>query len=255
MSTKSGSRLSGHQQALGDYLASLLEEVPEYTPAEAPPEALPPAPVLERLPAMPLPPVAPAEPPAEPALPAAPVEAEAPAVTEPPAVTGTELSPAAAPAGEQAIPSWAEAPFPCLLFTVDGLNLAVPLVHLNGIQPWREELTPMPNHQPWYLGLARNQGVNTRVVDTALVVLPQERRQAMDDAGRQPFGNVILIDEARWGLACTAVGDMITLQPDDVRWRSQRGRRPWLAGTVIKEMCALLDTSALAEMLASGRRD
>lgn len=239
MSTKSGSRLSGHQQALGDYLASLLEEVPEYTPVEAPP-----APVLERLPAMPLPPVAPA----------APVEAPT-AVTEPPAVTGTEATPAAAPAGEQAVPSWAEAPFPCLLFTVDGLNLAVPLVHLNGIQPWREELTPMPNHQPWYLGLARNQGVNTRVVDTALVVLPPERRQAMDDVGRRPFGNVILIDEARWGLACTAVGDMITLQPDDVRWRSQRGRRPWLAGTVIKEMCALLDTAALAEMLANGRRD
>ena len=246
MSTKPGSRLSGHQQALGDYLASLLEEVPDYAPAEPSPAVEPPPPpVLERLPAMPLPPVAPAEPPA------APVEAEAPVVIE----TSDAAEAEAIPAGEQGIPSWAQAPFPCLLFTVDGLNLAVPLVHLNGIQPWREELTPMPNHQPWYLGLARNQGVNTRVVDTALVVLPSERRQAMAQAERQPFGNVILIDEARWGLACTAVGDMITLQPDDVRWRSQRGRRPWLAGTVIKEMCALLDTSALAEMLASGRRD
>lgn len=249
MSTKSGSRLSGHQQALGDYLASLLEEVPEYTPVEASPEALPSAPVLERLPDLPLPPVAPAEPPA------APIEAEAPDVTEAPAVTGTAMAPAVDTAGEQIIPSWAQAPFPCLLFSVDGLNLAVPLVHLNGIQPWREELTPMPNHQPWYLGLARNRGVNTRVVDTALVVLPPERRQAMAAAERQPFGNVILIDEARWGLACTAVGDIITLQPDDVRWRSQRGRRPWLAGTVIKEMCALLDTAALVEMLASGRRE
>lgn len=32
----------------------------------------------------------------------------------------------------------------------------------------------------------------------------------------------------------------------------QRGQRPWLAGTVIEHMCALLDVAALAELIASG---
>ncbi|MFN3358889.1 MAG: chemotaxis protein CheW, partial [Pseudomonas sp.] len=30
------------------------------------------------------------------------------------------------------------------------------------------------------------------------------------------------------------------------------GQRPWLAGTVIEHMCALLDVAELAELIASG---
>ncbi len=33
---------------------------------------------------------------------------------------------------------------------------------------------------------------------------------------------------------------------------THRGQRPWLAGTVIEHMCALLDVSELAELIASG---
>jgi purine-binding chemotaxis protein CheW len=247
---RSNPRLSGHQEALSDYLDSLLQEVPDYLPDDEPAEPETPpvldTPVIERLPVMPLPPVQ--APTAEPGPEiAAPVEApavEAETVVETPVET-------APPPAEAPVPSWAEQPFPCLLFTIDGLNLAVPLVHLNGILPWRDDLTPMPNHQAWFLGIGRNHGVNTKVVDTALVVVPPERRAA-GLGERKPFGNVILIGESHWGLACTAVGEMVTLRPGDVRWRSSRGQRPWLAGTVIKEMCALLDTEALAEMLSEG---
>lgn len=250
----SRSRLSGHHEALSDYLDSLLQEVPEYRPEDEPAPAAAEAEsrvwreaaVVERLPVMPVPPVqTPAE---EPELEAEP-EVDVPvAETEQVAESGPEAE--VQPATET-VPGWGQQPFPCLLFTVDGLNLAVPLVHLNGILPWRDDLTPMPNHQSWFLGLGRNHGVNTKVVDTALVVVPPERR-AEGLGERRPFGNVILIADSEWGLACTAVGEMVTLNPDDVRWRSSRGQRPWLAGTVIKEMCALLDTHALAEMLARG---
>jgi purine-binding chemotaxis protein CheW len=37
-----------------------------------------------------------------------------------------------------------------------------------------------------------------------------------------------------------------------VKWRTQRNQRPWLAGTVIEHMCALVDVTALAELIASG---
>lgn len=248
----SNPRLSGHQQALSDYLDSLLQEVPEFsedepTPAASPAETKAPAPqeprVVERLPVMPLPPVhVPEEEPAP--------RTERPVEEPEPEVEVSAPQPAPEPKADP-VPEWGREPFPCLLFTVDGLNLAVPLVHLNGILPWRDDLTPMPNHQSWFLGIGRNHGVNTRVVDTALVVVPPERRAA-GLGERKPLGNVILIGESSWGLACTAVGEMITLSPDDVRWRSSRGQRPWLAGTVIKEMCALLDTQALADMLVEG---
>ena len=48
------------------------------------------------------------------------------------------------------------------------------------------------------------------------------------------------------------VSRSIRLDPSEVKWRSQRTQRPWLAGTVIEHMCALLDVAALAELIASG---
>ncbi len=152
------------------------------------------------------------------------------------------------------VPQWAEEPFPCLLFKVEGLNIEVPMVYLNGVLPWPEEITPMPNHTPWFLGLHRDQDTSVKVVDTALLVVPQDRRTAQSTQERAPLGNIIMIDDRRWGLGCTEVAEMVTLDPQSVRWRSERGQRPWLAGTVIENMCALLDVEAFAHMLETGYR-
>lgn len=55
-----------------------------------------------------------------------------------------------------------------------------------------------------------------------------------------------------WGLAVHQVSRSIRLDPSEVKWRTQRHQRPWLAGTVIEHMCALVDVTALAELIASG---
>ena len=55
-----------------------------------------------------------------------------------------------------------------------------------------------------------------------------------------------------WGLAVHQVSRSLRLDPSEIKWRSQRGQRPWLAGTVIEHMCALLDVAELAELIASG---
>lgn len=143
-------------------------------------------------------------------------------------------------------------PFPCLLFHVHGLKLAVPLIELNGVLPWSDEITPMPNHNPWFLGVLRHQGISVKVVDTAMLVMPQTHRDAAQDESATLPRNIILVGDGHWGLACSGIEEMITLHPKDVRWRSQKGSRRWLAGTVIEHMCALLDVSAFAKMLESG---
>ena len=45
------------------------------------------------------------------------------------------------------VPEWAESRFQCLLFKVSGLSLAVPLVKLNSVIPWNEEITKTPNQK------------------------------------------------------------------------------------------------------------
>ena len=150
-------------------------------------------------------------------------------------------------------PDWAQAQFQCLLFQVAGLTLALPLAKLGGVLPWdTAAVTEMPNHQPWFLGLRTHLGHKVKLIDVAKLILPVERRAALAPATSGRLGKVILLDDSRWGLACDNVAEVITLSAADVKWRAQAGSRPWLAGTVIKQMCALIDTGAFAEMLDGG---
>jgi purine-binding chemotaxis protein CheW len=146
-------------------------------------------------------------------------------------------------------PSWAAEPFECLLFDVAGLTLAVPLVCLGSIYPLAgHELTPLFGQPEWFLGILPSQAGNLKVLDTARWVMPDRYR----DDFRQGLQYVISVQGYEWGLAVHQVSRSLRLDPNEIKWRSHRGQRPWLAGTVIEHMCALLDVSALAELIASG---
>lgn len=143
-------------------------------------------------------------------------------------------------------PDWAESAFECLIFRVAGLQLAVPLVLLGAIHPIENELHEIPGRPRWFMGMLPYGDRNLRVVDTAEWVM--SGRVPAD--AREGYRFVIRLDNSDWGLACDNVAQSFRLHPDDVKWRSERSRRPWLAGTVIDQMCALLDVSAMSHLLS-----
>lgn len=150
---------------------------------------------------------------------------------------------------EVGMPDWAQERFQCLLFKVAGITLAVPLVKLNGVLPWDADITPMPGHSRVFLGLLRHLDQNVQVVDTAQVVLPERQQEGVLLPLEQRLNNVILIGDGRWGLACDGIGEVITLEPEEVRWRTSKGKLKWLAGTVLQHLCALLEVDSLANLL------
>jgi len=155
----------------------------------------------------------------------------------------------APPATLDGRPAWAAEPFECLLFDVAVLTLAVPLVCLGSIYSLEgQELTPLFGQPDWFLGILTCQAGNLKVLDTARWVMPDRYR----DDFRQGLHYVISVQGYEWGLAVHQVSRSLRLDPSEIKWRSQRGQRPWLAGTVIEHMCALLDVAELAELIASG---
>lgn len=150
-------------------------------------------------------------------------------------------------------PAWRENTFQALLFKVSGLTLAVPLVELNGVQELQMgDITPMPGHVDWYLGLSEYRDLNVPIVDTAQLILPEDKLENLQLAPDERIRHVVFIDEGRWGLGCDEVDEVITLQENQVSWRSSRTRRRWLAGTVLEQMCALIDPPEFAQLLAGG---
>ncbi|WP_092386302.1 CheW domain-containing protein [Halopseudomonas salegens] len=185
---------------------------------------------------------------AEPTLPVAPPPAplvvhkaiESQAVVE---TVAPEEAPVPAAAVHEA---WREGEFEALLFDVGGLTLAVPLVSLGSIYPLDSEITPLFGQPDWFLGILPTPAGNLKVLDTARWVMPERYREELQD--RLQF--VISVEGYDWGMAVHDVSQSIRLTAEQVKWRSQQGKRPWLAGTVIEHMCALLDVSALARLIS-----
>lgn len=196
------------QQAMLEYLDELLQDATEVVEAPAVSAETMPAPVIAE----------------------APVES-GPAPVEDPA--------------EEPLPAWAAQEFEALMFEVNGLTLAVPLLELGGIVRAPAVFDLLPRQPDWMLGVLEVDRDLLSVVDTLRWIAP-ERVPEMERAAPR---YLVRLPESRWALACQKLFESVTLRSEDVHWRSRRTRRRWLRGTVRGHMCALLDTAELARQL------
>lgn len=138
----------------------------------------------------------------------------------------------------------------CLIFKVAGLKLAIPLPLLGGVFPVEGKVTPLFGQAKWSLGVWQSDGEKMTVIDSAQLIMP-ERGASLADSG---YEYLIQLDRAPWALACEEICDTVTLMNESIKWRGDLSKRPWLAGTVISEMCALLDVPGLIELADSQRK-
>lgn len=138
----------------------------------------------------------------------------------------------------------------CLIFKVAGLKLAIPLPLLGGVHNVTDKVTPLFGQASWSLGVWQGDKAKLTIIDSAQLIMP-ERRISLNADGYSFF---IQLDRSPWALACQEICDTVTLVHDSIKWRGDGSKRPWLAGTVISEMCALLDVPGLLKLLEENRR-
>nr|WP_087021619.1 chemotaxis protein CheW [Thaumasiovibrio subtropicus] len=138
--------------------------------------------------------------------------------------------------------------FQVLFFEVNDVTFAVPLAQLGGIHRL-EQLNNLPGKPPWYLGLHTTRNQQFDVVDTAYWAMPD---MLIGDEYKENYSYIVMLGASRWGMACDALQGTQTLTGNNIRWREQAGKRPWLAGMVKEKMCALIHVEALIAMLNAG---
>lgn len=143
-------------------------------------------------------------------------------------------------------PEWSGKSFASLLFDVNGLSLAAPLHALGGICPIEDKLQAVVGQADWFMGLLRWNDRNIRVVDTARYVMPE---RVTGSEHREGYHSVIILGDSNWALAVNSADQSVNFAPEDIRWRQAMGKRPWLAGTVLNNLRALLDIDVLLTML------
>ncbi|PKQ75792.1 chemotaxis protein CheW [Aeromonas sobria] len=178
-----------------------------------------------------------------------PAEIMSPAVVEPHTTILTETALEVAPIEASAPVAWENIDtgkeFQALFFEVAGVTFAVPLTELGGIHQLGE-ITSLFGQPGWYKGLMTSREQKMNVVDTAQWVMPGQHLE-MDS-----YKYLIMLGESPWGLACHHLKGTELLHRDQVKWRHQEGKRPWLAGMVKEKMCALLHVRELLLLLERG---
>lgn len=178
-----------------------------------------------------------------------PEEMPAPAVVEPSTLVMTETTVELTPQEEVAPSIWENIDtgkeFQALFFEVAGVTFAVPLTELGGIHQMGE-VSSLFGQPDWYRGIMTSREQKMNVVDTAQWVMPGQHLEIPD------YKYLIMLGESPWGLACHHLKGTELLHRDQVKWRHQEGKRPWLAGMVKEKMCALLHVRELLLLLERG---
>ena len=142
------------------------------------------------------------------------------------------------------MPDWSQHEFQALFFKVDKLILVAPLTDLSRTIKTDKSPTPIPGQPSWFMGLLDTHDQRIGVLDTRQLIFGKNKGQQRD-IEMQPFDNILITHDGRWGLACDEVLSIGKLEPEKVRWRTMRKKRPWLVGTVIEELTAVIDVNQL----------
>jgi len=142
------------------------------------------------------------------------------------------------------MPDWAKDEFQALFFKVDKLILATPLTELLRTIKVEKAPTKIPGQPSWFMGLLDTHDQRIGVLDTGQLIFGKSIGQKRD-LDKQPFQRILITQDGRWGLACDEILSIGKVEPDKVRWRTLRKKKPWLIGTVIDELTAVIDVNHL----------
>lgn len=135
--------------------------------------------------------------------------------------------------------------FQVLFFLVQGVRFAVPLIDLGGIFEC-EKITQLFGKPSWFMGITDIRGTKINIVNTLRWVMPDI------DNSPEKYPYLISLGTSDWSIGCDVLEGNRTLQRSQIKWREIPGSRPWLAGIVTSEKCALLHVKALISLFEAG---
>lgn len=132
-------------------------------------------------------------------------------------------------------------PIQCLMFRVGQNLLSLPLIEMNGVVQWTDELTLLPQSPDWVLGILKHRDTNIQVLDSSKVLgIPAI-------TGQTP-GHILLLSDNASAISCDILEDVVTLEYNDIQWQSGTGNA-LVHGTIRETLAYLLSPSGIINSL------
>jgi len=147
------------------------------------------------------------------------------------------------------VPQWGSSNFKCLMVDVGGIAIAIPVTKVLGTMAWEHNV--VDTTAPIVDTLKTPDGQRVSVIDVARIVLPLDqwpRNRGQGDGGMHPL---VLVTNGQFGLLVDRLNGEKTVISQEITWRSEATRRPWLAGTSKSLACVVLDVDALVGLMGA----
>lgn len=134
--------------------------------------------------------------------------------------------------------------FKVLLFKIANMTIAIPLVELGGIHKI-SKISKVAKQPSWCKGIMVKGTEKFTCVDASSWLIPHKYDDGNDTVNECKFG--VQLGKTSFLLCCNSISETVELSKDDVKWRENTSTKPWLAGLVKKEMCALMDGAQMVQ--------
>lgn len=151
------------------------------------------------------------------------------------------------------IPEWGQQPFKSLLVKLAGMDLMIPAMTVSFIEKINRKITRTPLEVEACKGIITLREKSIVVID--LLSLISENIASDDSTPLQVeennFNYVLVMEEASYALACEDVSQMITLEPEDVRWNNAAFNNPMFSGVVPEYLCPIINLVGLNKQVSA----
>ncbi|GEM_PF-5035521 len=136
--------------------------------------------------------------------------------------------------------------FFALLLEIDGIKVAMPLAELGGIHTL-DNMSKLPSKSKINMGLLYKNTGRFTCIDLAKVILPD--RFPDNASSSLDYKFAVQLDHTGYVVACESACETTIIHKSDVKWRDEKTKHAWKAGTVLSSMYVLADVKGLIETI------
>jgi purine-binding chemotaxis protein CheW len=150
------------------------------------------------------------------------------------------------------IPEWGKEPFKCLQVKSAGMSVMIPAMSIAYVEQINKKIIRLPLEVEAFRGVLTLRNRSVAIIDLfSLIsensVLTDKSLKRVDE---HHIKHVIVMDDGAYALACDEIGEMLTMQTENVRWNQASFNNPMFSGIVPDYLCPIVNIDNVQQQVS-----
>lgn len=152
-----------------------------------------------------------------------------------------------------AISEQATASIDCLVISIAGMKLLIPANRVAFVERVNQKITRLPVENAAFKGIMTFRERSVAVIDIFALIHGENSESSVDNvqAAEQFIQHAVIMEDARYAIACDDVEEMVSVHPESVRWNKSGFKNRFYSGIVLEQLSPLLNLEQIDSTVAS----